>query len=289
MPEKPREEIVVSLAGLAVDVAIAAVLILGASPELGSPQSLESPGSSLLAQLAAIDLFLVLFNLIPALPMDGGRVHRALLAIRRGPVEATNIALRIGQALAFGLGLLGLFGNSMLLFIAIFVYAAARAEAQATDLANVLRRLGVRDAMITKFETLGLQATVEDAVECLLRTTHHEFPLVDGVGRLRGVLTRSSIIQALSWTGSSTPVVDGMQHDVPSVPLRDQWEAALRHLPEGGKPVVAVDRRARALGRVRHLRERGRADHGAQGGGSTWFKSRSPASAAMMAPPMQPG
>jgi stage IV sporulation protein FB len=242
MPERPREEIVVALAGPAVNVVIAAVLIgvLGANPEMRTLEALESPGASLPAQLAAINLFLVLFNLIPAFPMDGGRVLRALLAMRRGQVEATNIAARVGQALAFGLGFLGLLGNPMLLFIAIFVYIAASAEAQATSLIDVSRRLGVRDAMITRFETLGPQATVGDAVECLLRTTQHEFPIVDGAGRLRGVLTRDAMVAALSRTGAATPVLDVMQPDVPVVPLQGRLEAALKHLQDGGKPVVAV-------------------------------------------------
>jgi stage IV sporulation protein FB len=172
--------------------------------------------------------------------MDGGRVLRALLAMRRGHVEATNIAARVGQALAFCLGFLGLLGNPILLFIAIFVYIAASAEAHATSLIDVSRRLGVRDAMITQFETLGPQATVADAVERLLRTTQHEFPVVDGSGRLRGVLTRDAIIAALSRTGPSTPVLDVMQADVPVVPIQGRLETAMRHLQEGDRPVVAV-------------------------------------------------
>ncbi|TNC64000.1 site-2 protease family protein [Rubellimicrobium roseum] len=249
MPENPREEIVVALAGPAVNVVIAALLILllGARLDLESLQALDNPAASLLAQLASLNLFLVLFNLIPAFPMDGGRVLRALLALRRGPVEATNIAARIGQGLAFVFGFLGLMGNPMLLFIAIFVYAAASAEAQATGLADVTRRLGVRDAMITQFETLHPQATVEDAVECLLRTTQHEFPVVDGGGALHGVLTRNAIIKALRETGAATPVLDVMERDVPVVTLHGRLDAAVLHLQDGGRPVVAV---ADATGRL---------------------------------------
>jgi stage IV sporulation protein FB len=242
MPEKPGQEVVVALAGPAVNLVIAALLILalGAGPDMGALQALDSPEASPLAQLASVNLFLVLFNLIPAFPMDGGRVLRALLALRRGQVEATNIAARVGQALAFVFGFLGLLGNPMLLFIAIFVYIAASAEAQATGLADAARHLGVRDAMITRFEALGPQATVAEAVECLLRTTQHEFPVVDGGGALRGVLTRDAIIKALSETGPSTPVLDVMERDVPAVPVQGRLEAAVRHLQDGAKPVVAV-------------------------------------------------
>lgn len=242
MPDKPGQEIVVALAGPAVNVVIAAVLILflGTNVDLQSLEALDNPAMGLLVQLAAINVFLVLFNMIPAFPMDGGRVLRAVLAIRRGRVEATNIAARIGQGLAFVFGFLGLLGNPMLIFIAIFVYIAASAEAQATGLAEVSLRLGVRDAMITRFEALGLQATVGEAVECLLRTTQHEFPVVDGSGALQGVLTRNAIIQALSATGAATPVLDVMQRDVPVVSIHGRLDAALRHLQGGDTSVVAV-------------------------------------------------
>lgn len=253
MPEKPGEEIVVALAGPAVNVVIAAVLflVLGARFDMESLAALDSPAASMLAQLASLNLFLVLFNLIPAFPMDGGRVLRALLAMRRGQVEATNIAARIGQALAFVFGFLGLLGNPLLIFIAIFVYIAASAEAQATGLRDVSRSLGVRDAMITRFEMLGPQATVGEAVECLLRTTQHEFPVVDGGGALRGVLTRDAMIKALSQTGPATPVLDVMQRDVPAVPVHGRLESALRHLQDGNAGVVAVtDASGRLVGYV---------------------------------------
>lgn len=241
MPEKPGEEIVVALAGPAVNVVIAAVLLLlGARMDMASLAALENPAASMLGQLAAINLFLVVFNLIPAFPMDGGRVLRALLALRRGPAQATRIAARVGQALAFVLGFIGLLGNPLLIFIAIFVYIAASAEAQAVGMQDVSRRLGVRDAMITQFETLLPTATVADAAECLLRTTQHEFPVVDGAGRLRGVLTRNALIKALHQTGPDTPVLDVMQRDVPVVPVHGRLEAALRHLQEQDQAVVAV-------------------------------------------------
>jgi Zn-dependent protease/CBS domain-containing protein len=253
MPEKPGQEIVVALAGPAVNVVIALVLmlVLGARADMGSLAALDSPETSLLAQLATLNIFLVLFNLIPAFPMDGGRVLRAVLSLWRGPVEATNIAARVGQALAFVLGFLGLLGNPMLLFIAIFVYIAASAESQATAVQDVSRRLGVRDAMITRFETLGPQSTVAEAVECLLRTTQHEFPVVDGAGTLRGILTRNAIIKALSQTGPGTPVLDVMQADIPVVPAHGALEAALRHLQAGGHPAVAVaDAEGRLMGYI---------------------------------------
>jgi len=242
MPEKPGQEIVVALAGPAVNVVIAVVLIaiLGARVDPETLAALDDPGANLLAQVAAINVFLVVFNLIPAFPMDGGRVLRALLAFRFSRVEATNIAARIGQALAFVFGFLGLMGNPMLLFIAIFVYIAASAEAQATGLLDVSRAVGAGAATITRFETLGPNATVADAVDCLLRTTQREFPVVDGAGRLRGVLTRDAMIAALSRSGPGTPVVDVMNRDVPTVAFNARLEAAVKHLQSGNAEVVGV-------------------------------------------------
>jgi Zn-dependent protease len=123
MPEKPAQELAVAVAGPMVNVVIAffLFLLLGAI----HPDNLvriDDPRVSLLARLAAANVFLVLFNMIPAFPMDGGRVLRALLAMKLGGARATQVAASVGQAFAFALGFLGLFGNPLLIFIAIFVY-----------------------------------------------------------------------------------------------------------------------------------------------------------------------
>src|SRR5690606_33125078 len=106
-------------------------------------------------------------------------------------------AASIGQGLAVLLGIAGLFGNPMLVIIAVFVFLAASGEASHAQLRQVARGAIVADAMITKFEALSPQASVQDAVEALIRTTQKEFPVVDGGGRLRGVLTRDAMIRAL--------------------------------------------------------------------------------------------
>jgi stage IV sporulation protein FB len=132
IPEKPSEEFLIAIAGPAVNVVIALLLMAvgGANLSAGHLSStLEASNVSMVDRLAAVNLFLALFNLIPAFPMDGGRVLRALLASRLGYVRATEIAAMIGQGVALVLGFLGLFGNPLLLFIAIFVYLAASSEA----------------------------------------------------------------------------------------------------------------------------------------------------------------
>jgi Zn-dependent protease/CBS domain-containing protein len=252
IPEEPAQELVVALAGPAVNLVIAALLFLALGGLPDDSFELQNPGVGLLARLASANLFLVLFNLLPAFPMDGGRVLRAFLAHRLGYARGTQVAASIGQGLAFAFGLLGLIGgNPMLVFIALFVYLAAFSEAHAAQMRQVSRGMMVADAMITRFESLSPQSRVEDAVECLIRTTQHEFPVVDGIGRLHGVLTRDGMIKALRERGPDTPVVEVMRSDIPVVESRRSLEDALQLMQGQRLPAVGVaDRAGRVVGLV---------------------------------------
>ncbi len=254
LPEKPGEEIVIALAGPAVNlvIALAVTLVLGFQFDPAALQQIGSTAPGFWMRLAAVNLFLALFNLIPAFPMDGGRVLRALLAIRFGRSQATEIAARVGQALAFGFGFLGLFaGNPILVFIGIFVYLAASAEAGQSSLMEITRRLRVRDAMITTYEALDPGATIGEAGQALLRTTQHEFPVVDGSGWLRGVVTRDMIVNATREQGENAPVVEVMAREVPEIGPFRKLDAALRFLQEKNVPIVAVvDNEGRFTGYV---------------------------------------
>ena len=241
MPEKPGQELVVALAGPAVNVAIAIALLLWLGPRL-NPQNLtqiENPAVSLAVKLAGANVMLVLFNLIPAFPMDGGRVLRALLAMWVGNARATELAAGIGQGFAVMFAVLGIFYNPMLIVIALFIFLAASGEAAQAQLRAAAQGTLVSDAMITKFEALGTAATVNDAADALIRTTQTEFPIVDGTGRLRGVLTRDAMIKALKERGPDTPVLEVMQTDIPTVRARSKLETALRSLM-AKRPVVGV-------------------------------------------------
>jgi stage IV sporulation protein FB len=254
IPEKPAEELVVALAGPAVNVVIAALLflVLGGVPPMQAAAELHSPGQGILERLAWVNVTLVVFNLIPAFPMDGGRVLRAFLAWRMGHVRATQVAAWVGQAVAFGLGLLGLFGgNPLLVFIALFVYLGAASEAHAVQLREVGRGVPVADAMVTRFETLSPAARVEDAVALLIATTQHEFPVVDGGGALRGVLTREDMIRALKEAGPDAPVLEAMRRDIPLIRARQCLAEAMEALQASGAPAVGVvDAGGRLLGLV---------------------------------------
>jgi CBS domain-containing protein len=203
----------------------------------------------LVTRLAIVNVALFLFNLIPAFPMDGGRVLRAVLSffMERGP--ATRLAASIGQAAAFGLGFMGLFGNPLLIFIALFVFLAASHESYAVDLDEATKGVSMRRATITSFVPLDTQATVGKAVEALLSTTQQEFPVTDGSGQLRGVLTRDGMIRALTERGPETPVIDVMDREIVTINSRAPLSEAVRAFQSGAHSIVGiVDDQQRVVG-----------------------------------------
>ncbi|TCP41017.1 site-2 protease family protein [Rhodovulum marinum] len=254
MPEKPGQEIAVALAGPAVNVVIWAVLIaLGAETDLEKLAALDQGGvAGFWGKLAAVNLFLVLFNMIPAFPMDGGRVFRAALAYGMGRVAATRFAARAGQVLAFVFGFLGLtWGSPVLVLIAIFVFVAAGAESADVSLRDMARHMRARDAMITQFEALQPADTLQVASNAVIRTTQHEFPVVDAGGGLRGFLTRNALFAALAEGNRMRAVTEAMTEGIPSVPLAAPLDAALDALQDSGAPAVAVvDPSGRMIGYI---------------------------------------
>jgi Zn-dependent protease/CBS domain-containing protein len=220
MPEKPAQEILVALAGPVVNLVIAVllVLVLGARFDLTQLAQLEQAQSTFVGRVAAANVALLVFNLIPAFPMDGGRVLRALLAVPLGYTRATRVAATIGQGLAILFAFLGLFGNPLLVLIAVFIFLAASGEAGYVQAREFTRGYLARHAMITSYQSLTPLSSVDDAAALLLRTTQQEFPVVDGAGTLRGVLTRDALIAALGDKGGATPVIEVMTRDVPTVP-----------------------------------------------------------------------
>lgn len=242
MPEKPSEEVVVALAGPAVNVVIALVLVvlMGARLDPTDLDLLQDPGTNMLARVAVANVALVVFNLIPAFPMDGGRVLRALLAMRMGFVRATRVAAVVGQSFAIFLGFVGLFGNPLLVLIAVFVYLAATAESQFVEMRSLARGYLARDAMITSFEALSPASTADDAVALLLRTTQQEFPVLDSTSRLQGIVTRDALIEALRDRGGTTLVTEFMHKDVPVVTGTATLDNVVQMLQQKRARAVAV-------------------------------------------------
>ena len=250
IPEKPSQEIVVALAGPAVNlvIALALIVVLGARFDLSQMAQLEQAQSTLTGRVAAANVVLLLFNLIPAFPMDGGRVLRALLAIPLGYTRATRAAAGVGQALAVAFALIGLFGNPMLMLIAVFIFLAASGEAGYVQAREYTRGYLAGQAMISEYQALGLSSTGDDAAALLLRTTQQEFPVVDQGGILQGVLTRKDLIAGLSERGGSTPVAEFMQKDVPRVPYNACLDGVFPMLQRAPGIVGVVDKQERLVG-----------------------------------------
>jgi len=241
IPEEPYQELLIALAGPAVNVAIAGVLLVlfGSHAEPNQLAAVESNRIALVDRLTVVNLFLALFNMIPAFPMDGGRVLRALLAIKLGYVSATKVAATIGQALAFVFGAVGLFYNPLLIFIALFVYFAASAEAHAAALRAMSQGVPVSAAMMTRFATLAPDTHIDEAVETLLSTSQSDFPVTDD-GRLVGLLGRNDIVRALKQMGPDARVGQAMTTNIPVVDRASRLDEALRILQERSAPAVGV-------------------------------------------------
>jgi stage IV sporulation protein FB len=253
IPEKPSEEFLVAIAGPMVNVVIAFALVLFAGAHLDPAKlaAMESAQVSLVDRLASVNLFLAVFNMIPAFPMDGGRVLRALLAIKLGHVRATEIAAAIGQLVAFALGFVGLFGNPLLIFIAVFVYLAASSEAHLVAVRAMTRDVPVAAAMMTELATLTPDEHIDAAIETLLRTSQSEFPVIDEGHRLAGLLDRDGMIRALKTLGPDARVAQAMTTDVPTVGSRSCLEDAFRLLQEKSAPAVGVvDAAGRLVGLI---------------------------------------
>ena len=243
MPDKPGEEIVVALAGPAVNVVIAVVLWVAIGlfkPGIPNPEMMEETRVPLLLRLLTVNIWLVLFNMIPAFPMDGGRVLRAVLAMRMNYARATQVAASIGQGIAFLFFIIGLWWNPMLLLIAVFIYFGASSEAGLAQMKAISQDLRVSAAMVTHFQSLPLDATLNVAVEALLRTSQHEFPVTDELGNVRGILTRDEMIAALRRSGPETPVSEVMRGDIPSVPESMLFDRAYAVMQECRCPALPV-------------------------------------------------
>jgi len=249
MPDEPRQELWVALAGPAVNVVIAAVLFgwLFVTGGLAPVDQLGVTEGSFLERLMVVNVGLVLFNLLPAFPMDGGRVLRAVLATRMEYTRATQVAANIGQGMALLFGFLGLVGNPFLLFIAFFVWIGAAQEASMVQMKSALGGIPVGRAMITDFRSLGPTDRISRAVELILAGSQQDFPVVEG-GRVVGVLTRGDLLTALPARGQDVMVSEVMQRQFQVVDSSDMLEIAMQRLRECACHTIPVQHGGRLVG-----------------------------------------
>lgn len=250
MPKDPRQEILVALAGPAVNLVIAAFLflLLNIATAPGSLLNFEIGEGGILPTLLTTNIILAVFNLLPAFPMDGGRVLRAILAMRMDRVRATRHAATIGRAVALFFGFLGLTGNPLLILIAIFVWIGAGAEAEATTIDAQLHHRPVGLAMITDFHTLSSHDPLSRAVDLTLSGTQKDFPVVDG-GEIAGVLSHAAILRGLSQAGMQGQVGPFMG-PARTAEVGTSLDELLRELREENLRLVCITRGGRLAGIV---------------------------------------
>jgi len=231
IPDEPSQELLVALAGPAVNVVLAAVLfaVLAASERLTALTDMTLVGGDFLSKLMWINVSLAIFNLLPAFPMDGGRVLRALLAIRMSHLRATKIAASIGQATALLFGLLGLFVNPFLVLIALFVWMGAAQEASIAQMRAALDQMRVGEVMTTEFRTLSPRDPLSEAVRKALAGYQRDFPVLED-GRVVGMLTRENLLVGLTVRGLNAAVSEAMQTSFETADASDMVEPVLARL-----------------------------------------------------------
>ena len=231
MPEDPRQELWLAAAGPSVNLAIAAVLfaLLATTAALVPMSKLTVTTGPFLQRLMAVNLVLAAFNLLPAFPMDGGRVVRALLAMRMDYSRATHVAATLGQGMALLFGFLGFLFNPFLIFIALFVWIGAAQESSVANLRTLFSDVPVSSAMLTDFRTLHPDDTLQRAVELILAGYQQDFPVVVD-GNVVGILSRNDLMSALAEHGQGHPVAAVMNTDFEVVDSSDMLQNAMARL-----------------------------------------------------------
>ena len=214
LPEEPKQELRIAITGPLVSFGIALVLflIILAISGIKGFSGFSLVGGKFFLNLMWVNVMLGIFNILPGFPMDGGRVFRAILAQRMGFAEATRIAASVGQVFAILLGIIGLFFNIWLDFIAFFNYIGAGEEERAVQLRSVLRKISVAQVMATNFQKLLPEETLRKALEYIYHGFQEDFPVVRE-NEIVGVLTKNEILSALHKLGLDTKVSDVMRKD----------------------------------------------------------------------------
>lgn len=234
IPEKPKEELVVAIAGPAVNLVLALITYLFISiPEadvLNVQLTGGINGGNFFLNFFVVNIWLAVFNMIPAFPMDGGRVLRAVLSMKLERHIATNIAVGIGQLLALVFVFLGFYSNPFLIFIGIFIMLGAQAEAEYTQAKYTLKGFKVKDALMRNYQTINSDDTIKKAVDMLLNGQNKNFLVLDN-NKPAGTLNRDEIIIALSGKGENEIIHQVMNKNLifleADSPLEDAYQKAL--------------------------------------------------------------
>lgn len=248
IPEQPRQELLVAIAGPLVNVAIALLLMAIFGIGLSNYTTAGFDTATLAQRLFVVNVTLVLFNLIPAFPMDGGRMLRALLAMKMGAPRATALAARIGQGFAALFVVVGLLYNPILMLVGIFIYFAAASEEQTASFTGFASKLTVRDAMEPSPILLAENQPISAAIDALLASPQKEFPVLDAESRIAGILDRDAMIMGLRDQATALTVRDVMRPSEPLLTDEPLVQAFARMRNRGAKAEVVIDPAGRAAG-----------------------------------------
>ena len=258
LPEKPADEVKISIAGPLVSVVLALIffgvgLLLGAVPRVPTDlfMGFGSVGQFFF-DLGFLNVVLAVFNLLPAFPLDGGRILRGLLATRLGAVRATNISSIIGQVFAAAFFLIGLLsGDILLALVAVFIFFGASGEAQMVKERELTSGLTVSDVMGTKphTETVTPNHTFGQVLELVIHGYQEDFPVLDEGGNLVGMLTREEIMTAAHSPERYSSVRELMKTNVPTISSQaDLFEDGLRILQQSGLRALPVTENGELVG-----------------------------------------
>lgn len=251
MPDDPRQEFWVALAGPAVNVVIAVSLffLLTLQGRYEPVVRVSITAGSFLERIMVVNVILVVFNMLPAFPMDGGRVLRAVLAMRIDYARATQLAASVGQGMALLFAFVGLLYNPFLVFIALFVWIGATQEAGMVRMRSALSGIPVAHAMITEFHTLDPQQPLAHAVSLTLTTAQKDFPVVE-LGQVVGVLTQAELFRALAEDGQQVPVGSVMNREFETADSYQMLEPVLQRLQACACSTIPVLRSGALVGIV---------------------------------------
>ncbi len=250
IPEEPQRELFVAIAGPLVNIGIAGIIyafliLTGSMPSDFLNGILSS--TRFLPSLLAVNLLLAIFNLIPAFPMDGGRLLRAALSFRFDRIKATLIATRVGQLFAVLFAVYGFFNNPFLVIIAVFIFIAAQAEYADIHSKAMLAGKSVSDLMMTNFTPLHPDLQLSRVVEILLNGQEEEFIVTDN-DQVVGVVTKNNIIKGLSEQGQDITTAMVMSHDFIAADPEDKINDVYEKMRHSGYKIIPVEHEGRLMG-----------------------------------------
>ncbi len=249
IPRDAVKEVGITIAGPIVNFLIAAILLLFGKlydPSLQFSEITLQSGS-LIVNLFWANVMLGLFNIIPAYPMDGGRILRGIISMKRGYLEATRVAADVGKLFAIGFIAAGFFFNWWLILVGIFIFSGASSEAESAVISSVLEKITVAQLMITDFKAVSPDEPLTAVVEKSLHTFQNDFPVVSGE-KFVGILTRSAVIESLHHRLHETKVGEIMIRTFPTIDPDDTAAKALVNMRAAHVSVAPVEQGGTLIG-----------------------------------------